>query len=292
MPDLSVSRRRSFGLATVVVSLALVVLAGLVGSGSRTAYGASNAPDPGDYYLALGDSITYGIQPTKAAGARPSAFNTGFVDVFAASLRKLSPTIDVVNYGCPGESTVTFASGGCPAFRDGIKLHDPFRGPQLKAALALLNAQPAVVTPITLTLFGNDWFPMLLDTCKAAPACVRKHAPKTTAAFASRLRSIIRQLHAAAPTADIIVTGAWNPDPNTLEQLGPVYRSLEAAIAQAAKTSDARVAKMLPVFNPAGSVQKQKARLCAFTFICSKGDPHPTNAGYRAMADAVLRASG
>lgn len=293
MPDRPVSQRRSSRLATVVLPLALVVLAGLVGSASKqTAFGASYALDPGDYYLALGDSITYGIQPTKAAGAQPSAFNTGFVDVFAARLRTISPTIDVVNYGCPGESTVTFVRGGCPAFRDRIKLHDPFRGPQLKAALALLHAQSGAVTPITLTLFGNDWFPMLLDTCKAAAACVRKHAPKTTAAFASRLRSIIRQLRAAAPTADIIVTGAWNPDPNTLDQLRPVYRSLEAAIAQAARASDARIAKMLPVFNPAGTVRAQKARLCLLTFICSKGDPHPTNAGYRAMADAVLRASG
>jgi hypothetical protein len=33
-------------------------------------------------------------------------------------------------------------------------------------------------------------------------------------------------------------------------------------------------------------------RLCAFTFFCSKGDPHPTDAGYRAMADAFMAASG
>jgi hypothetical protein len=49
---------------------------------------------------------------------------------------------------------------------------------------------------------------------------------------------------------------------------------------------------MLPVFNPPGTVPSQKARLCALTFICSKGDPHPTDAGYRAMADAVMAASG
>ena len=46
------------------------------------------------------------------------------------------------------------------------------------------------------------------------------------------------------------------------------------------------------MFNPPGSLQRQKARLCARTFICSKGDPHPTNAGYRAYADAVMTASG
>jgi hypothetical protein len=44
---------------------------------------------------------------------------------------------------------------------------------------------------------------------------------------------------------------------------------------------------MYPVFNPVG-----KSRVCALTFICSKGDPHPTDAGYRAIADAFLAASG
>ena len=88
------------------------------------------------------------------------------------------------------------------------------------------------------------------------------------------------------------MTGAWNPDPNQLQQLSPVYRSLETSIARAAAGSGARVARMLPVFNPSGSLQVRKAKLCALTFICSKGDPHPTDAGYRAMANAHMAASG
>jgi lysophospholipase L1-like esterase len=142
---------------------------------------------------------------------------------------------------------------------------------------------------VTLTLYGNDWLPLLLDTCKGEVACVRKRGPSAIASFGSRLRSIVQQLRSAGPTAQIIVTGAWNPDPNSLAQLKPIYRSLEASIARAAKPSHARLAKMLPVFNPPRNGQ---ARLCALTFICSKGDPHPTDAGYRAIADAVLRASG
>jgi hypothetical protein len=49
---------------------------------------------------------------------------------------------------------------------------------------------------------------------------------------------------------------------------------------------------MLPVFNAPGTPGAQKARLCRLTFICAKGDPHPTDAGYRAMAAAVMRAAG
>ena len=49
---------------------------------------------------------------------------------------------------------------------------------------------------------------------------------------------------------------------------------------------------MLPIFNPPGHGRKQQPRLCALTFICSKSDPHPTDAGYRALADAFMTASG
>jgi hypothetical protein len=41
---------------------------------------------PQRYYLALGDSLTYGIQPAKVdRGLPPSGFKSGFVDVFATA---------------------------------------------------------------------------------------------------------------------------------------------------------------------------------------------------------------
>jgi lysophospholipase L1-like esterase len=232
--------------------------------------------------LALGDSIAYGFQPrTNAAG--PSAFRTGYVDVFAARLRKLSPKIRVVNYGCPGETTLTFTRGGCPWLAERKKLHDAFRGSQLSAALSFVRAHRGQVSPITLTLWGNDLLPLSEKGKRAAPAI---------ASFASRFNSILRQLRAGAPAAEIIVTGAWNPEVDRLKQAEPLYRSLDAAIARAAAASRARVANTFAAFNPPGSIATQRARLCALTFFCSKGDPHPTDAGYRAMADAFMAASG
>ena len=263
----------------------LLVVAGLVvlavpgtGTGGTSRQTVHHAPQ--GYYLALGDSIAYGLDPTKP-GARPSTV-AGYVAPFAARLRKLSPGIRVVNHGCPGESTVTFARGGCPWLREGRKLHDPFRGSQLAAALAFLRAHPGDVSPITLTLWGNDLAPL---------SAKGQRAPKAIASFASRFTAILRQLRAEAPNAEIIVTGAWNPEADQLEQTEPLYRSVDAAIARAAAVSRARVANIFPVFNPPGTVRAQRARLCALTFSC-KQDPHPTNAGYRAMADAFLSASG
>jgi lysophospholipase L1-like esterase len=228
--------------------------------------------------------MAYGFQPTKNPGARPSAFDTGYVDLFAARLRKLSPKIQVVNYGCPGESTMTFTRGGCPAFADGFKLHNAFRGPQLKAAQSFLRAHLGQVSPITVTLWGGDLAPL---------SAKGKRAPSAIASFAARFKSIVQQLRAAAPTAEIIVTGAWNPEADRLAHVEVLYRSVDAAIRQVAAASRARVANMFAALNGPGTVKTQKARLCSLTFFCSKGgDPHPTDAGYRAMADAFMTASG
>jgi lysophospholipase L1-like esterase len=263
-----------------------------------TAVAASAASGPVDqrpqaYYLALGDSMAFGFQPTKANGPPsrlpPSRFRTGYVDVFAARLRALAPKITVVNYGCPGESARTFIEGRCDWLAEGGRLHDPFKGTQLGAALAFLRAHPGQVSPITLTLWGNDLFADFAPACKGDLACIRPRASAGLARFTSRLTSIVGRLRAAAPQAEIIVTGAWNPDVGGLAQSEPLFRSIDAAIARVAAAKKARVARMYPVFSPAG---KEKARICALTFVCSKGDPHPTDAGYRAMAAAFLAASG
>jgi lysophospholipase L1-like esterase len=245
---------------------------------------------PQQHYLALGDSIAYGFQPPKAS-APPSGFHTGYVDVFAARLRALAPKIQVVNYGCPGESTKTFIAGGCPWLADGRRLHDTFRGAQLAAALSFLRAHRGQVSPITLTLGGND-IEALAEACKGSFACIRGRAPRAFAQFASRLTVILRRLQAAAPKAEIIVTGIWNFNSDDLRQTDPLFRSFEATIARASSGAKVRFADTFPVFNPQGNLTREKARICALTFTCSQDDPHPTDAGYRAIAAAVWAASG
>jgi lysophospholipase L1-like esterase len=274
------TQRPMLGAATVLLILGSAVLSACGGGDDGDNKKASS---PRSYYLALGDSISYGFQPDKPNAAPPAAFDAGYVDVFAARLRKLAPKIHVVNYGCPGETTVSFTRGGCPWLAEGKKLHDAFRGSQLEAAESVLKSHPGQVSPITLTLWGNDLLPLSQKG---------KRAPRAIASVASRLQTILQRLRAAAPTAVIIVTGAWNPEVDQLKRAEPLYRSLDAAIARAATASRARVAKTFAVFNPPGSLRAQRDRLCALSFFCTKGDPHPTDAGYRALAGAFMAASG
>jgi len=269
---------------SAIAALAVTACLLAVGAAARPA-----TPSPQNYYLALGDSVAYGAQPTKM-NAPPSGFNSGYVDVFAGRLRTIAPKIQVVNYSCPGESTRTFVKGGCSGRGDVKGLHDPYKGAQLAAALAFLRAHPGRVSPITLTLWGNDVVEVA-DACKGDPGCIQARAPHAFAQLGARLATIVEQLRAAAPNAEIIVTGAWNFNVGALPQTDPLFRSVDRSIARAAAAGKAQVAKLFPVFNPKGSVAREKARLCAMTFIC-KGDVHPTNAGYRAIAAAVWTASG
>src|ERR1041384_353398 len=96
------------------VVAALLVAAAVPALAAPAAPGPVYTP-PQRYYLALGDSIAFGLQPDKnEKGLPPSGFTTGYVDVFARRMRKLAPKIRVVNYGCPGETAQTFIARGCP----------------------------------------------------------------------------------------------------------------------------------------------------------------------------------
>ena len=93
--------------------------------------------------------MTFGYQASKIVpGFTADDFDTGYVDVFASELHSIEPAIQVVNYGCPGESSSTFIRSGCPVALNGFPLHDPFSGPQLDAAIAFLRAHRGEVSPV------------------------------------------------------------------------------------------------------------------------------------------------
>src|SRR5260221_10213269 len=88
---------------------ALAALAVTVGS--ATAASASPLPrptPPKNYYLALGDSVAYGFQTSKAlAGLPPDAFNTRYPDLFAAPPPQLGPPNATAHSPFPVESTTS-----------------------------------------------------------------------------------------------------------------------------------------------------------------------------------------
>jgi lysophospholipase L1-like esterase len=250
---------------------------------------------PKSYYLSLGDSLAFGFQSFKfAEGLPPSAYNTGYADVFGARLQQIRPGIVTVNYGCPGESTESFVSGGCIWTETGHQLHDSFSGSQLQAALTFLRAHPGQVSPITLTLWGND-FPMFLGPCtfngQIDLTCIQDAGPGFIRDLVKRISGILEQLRSAAPDAEIIVTGTWDGNLDALAFADPLFQVLNASIAQAAATNRVRFADPFPIFNPQGDLTREMQTLCTLTLLCRDSDSHPSDAGYEALAGLIIDAS-
>jgi len=267
-----------------------VLLALAVGNLTVTAQAPQFNP-PKHYYLSLGDSIAFGYQLSKhLAGLPPSGFNTGYVDVLRTRLQAITPSLIAVNYGCPGETTTTFITGGCVATLAGFPLHDSFSGPQLEAAEAFLRAHPGQVSPITLTLWSND----VREFVSACPdrACVVNGAPLLIASIVNNLNLILGRLRAVAPDADIIITGSWDSNINDLAFADPLFESLNESMASMAALQRVRFADPFPVFNPQGDLGREIQALCSLTLLCTEQDSHPSDAGYRALAALVFEASG
>jgi GDSL-like lipase/acylhydrolase family protein len=258
---------------------------------------AAKAPKfnpPKTYYLALGDSVPFGLQWSKYVPGGPAiAFSTGYVDDFAEALRRIQPGITIVNYSCPGETTLSFIAGGCPWLLAGEQLHDRFIGIQLDAAVAFLLAHPGDVSPITVTLWGND-VSALVHTCgQENLACIEERAPAAIRQVAANLTYALLRLRDAAPDAEIIVTGVWDSFIGAFDVADPLFAVLNSAIADSAATAQARFADPFPVFNPQGDFAIEAQAICTFTLLCGvPADSHPSDLGYQRLADVVFVASG
>ena len=272
--------------STAGIALATTVMTGITSVEAQS----EKFNPPKQYYLALGDSIAYGFQRSKYdAGLPASAFDTGYVDRFAARLRLIQPGLRVVNYSCPGESTRSFTAEPCGSLSL-EQFHDAYTGTQLDAAVAFLRTHPGEVSPITLTLWGNDVRLFIAD-CNGDLACVQNGAFTFLRDFSDRLAYILGALREAAPDAEIIVTGGWDTFLDVLEFADPLFQLLNASIAQKATAQRVRFADPFPIFNPQGDLAREIRTICTLTLLCMEDDSHPSDAGYRVLGDLVFDVS-
>jgi lysophospholipase L1-like esterase len=249
---------------------------------------------PAPTYLALGDSLAFGYSQAKFDSLypeeNPADYHTGYVDDFAKALKPLAPRLQVVNDGCPGETTESFIKGPC-AYQLEFPLHHPYSGgpdsSQLADALAYLGAHPGTVSTITLDIGANDALGLIEGTCKLEPACIAKGAPAVFAHIGANLGLILGELRAAAPQAQIILLGLYNPFGETIAGADALTAALNEVEAGVAASVGARFADPLPIFNPPGP--RERPTICLLTNMCTPlVDIHPTTLGYGALAGVIL----
>ncbi len=292
MVSASHSHRRLLGcllvLATVLLALYLAPAAG-----ARLMAHTPQSHRP-QSYLALGDSLAFGYSQAKFnslfPNEDPAAYNTGYVDDFGKVLKAFNPNLQIVNDGCPGETTDSFINGPC-AYQLAFPLHHPYSGgpasSQLSDALAYLGAHPGRVTPITLDIGANDALGVIKGVCNLEPACIAAHAPALFTHIATNLGAILAQLRNAAPNARIIVLGLYNPFGSTVAGADQLTAQLNTTMAAVAAGAGARFADPLPLFNPPGALEQPT--ICLLTNMCTPlVDIHPTDLGYAVLAGVIL----
>lgn len=302
-----------------VRTLACVVA--VVALGALALAPAAGAAGVGNTYLALGDSLAYGYhqaqfqEELKAKGfVEAKNFNDGYVDDFGATLKLVNPKLQIVNDGCPGETTDTMINGSgvgagfCAGGPTGSPfpkafLHHSYPGTQLADALAIAK-EPGVGT-ITLDIGANDILQFLGSTCgfPATFTCTPAQIEAEIGHVTANVGSILAQLRAAAPKAKIVFVSQYNPFPTVLKPEGTGDATVEAlngALKSVAAKFGVSFANTARVINFSGTHGGPEAgdipTVCTFTAMCPGGvfnpaspaaDIHPTKAGYAAMAGVV-----
>lgn len=254
LPSIRAVRRRLLAPAIVTATLAL---SGGVASASRTDLPRAGIP----WMLTVGDSITYGWSVDPAVQGNPS-WATIVRDRLAAQGDQLA----LYDPACPGETTRTYAQGGCsgkffvPAL-DGLS--------QQAVAMRAIRERGGDLRLIVVALGINDYF-----QARAAGGDVE--ARLDTAG--RRLDALVGVLQAAAPGVPVILANIYDPHGRYDSWAQAWYfDDLVAGVA-------ARHHAALADFRDAVAPDR-----CRY-LDCAHDDIHPTLAGDAALAAAVLDA--
>jgi lysophospholipase L1-like esterase len=216
-------------------------------------------------YLALGDSVAYGLQPNLD-------FRHGYDEALFAWLQPAGSE-RMVNLSCPGETSETMVRGGC---RLRFLAKTAYESAQLDAAVAFIRSNQGQVSPVTLTIGANDVLHTLDRDCS-------EHLTTFQARLARLDRNldvILRRLTEALDgQGDLILTTYYNPFAGACPGTDRYLRDLNTHIRAAAGRHGALVADIWPSF---------EGRTCAYTWMCAPvRDIHPTSAGYEAIAAEI-----
>jgi lysophospholipase L1-like esterase len=244
------------------------------------------------YYLALGDSLSTGVQPI---GPEAWQFRTdeGYADQLVELARRHTPGLEVVKLGFPGESTTTMIDGS---------LGEYVHGSQLREAVAFLREHRGSVAFVTIDIGFNDVPTRDLDGLVLGMAAVSRNLP----GILSELRK------AAGATTPIVGMTVYDPllagwlegrEGRELARLSvfgavlpmnahlnQIYRTAGMAVADVEGAFSTTDFETMVSIEGIGAVPLNVARVLAWTWAGTPPplgpDMHANALGYRAIAEA------
>jgi lysophospholipase L1-like esterase len=240
-------------------------------------------------YLALGDSIAFGYNPTVPVNL---ANYEGYPEIVSDAVHE-----KVANASCVGESSGSFLVAGAPDLgcaqwkSSGLPMWVPYKGTQMDYAVAYLRSNPNTKL-VTINIGGND-LGLLQESCALDVSCELAGLPGVLAAYGNNLFNIFLRLR---------VEGGYK---------GPIVILTYYAFNYGASANPSEIAAFVALNGIASGVATAFGGKVADGFgayfvasIPFGGDPcaagllvplpgggcdvHPTVAGQKVLANAVL----
>jgi lysophospholipase L1-like esterase len=249
------------------------------------------------YYLSLGDSLAFGLQPTDSN-------DQGYADQLFRNYPQLKAQYSVdslMKLGCPGETTDTMINGGICTYNDSNGL----RVSQLKAAVDFL--QKNKVALVTIDIGANE-----LLGCQIGMSLDPNCIINTLAVIKTNLPDILRELHKVAPDVPIVGMNYYDPAlaswlegkdgrvaawESLLVILPFNYELKRIYMAAGSPVADVEGAFLTTnmvtrVETPLGILPTNVAKICAWTWMCTMSNIHPNDTGYGVIAKAFADVLG
>jgi lysophospholipase L1-like esterase len=293
------------GLAAVLAAVAFLA------APAHASPSAARHDGPPVYYLALGDSLSQGVQPATpplppgVSLGQSIETSQGYADdLYARYAPAFRGRLRLEKLGCPGETTTSMLTGaGSPCTYP--------QGSQLAAALAFLRAHRGETGLVTIDIGAND-----VDGCAAGEAINQACVTSGIAKVRHDLPLILGALRHAAgghvliagmnlydPFLAVYLTGAAGQA--TARASVTLAEQINQLLAASDRVAGAKTADVQGAFSTAdftgtatlmGTLPLNVARICEWTWMCAASpvgpNIHANATGYAVIAAAFERAIG
>jgi lysophospholipase L1-like esterase len=266
--------------------------------------GCGNNQENGLFYVALGDSLSVGVQP-DANGVEQTTDN-GYADQLFAQLVQTHPNLQLMKMGCPGETTTSMVSGGKCDYSDGS---------QLNQAINFLFEHQSEMFLVTIDIGVNDVLSCIQGTNVDQTCLEQTLKQEVPTNLGLILGKIFNATNRSTPVIgmnyyDPFLAGKLSPDPALQmladaslpllnlfndQTLGLTYQVFGFPVADVSGkfgSNDTTPVATAPLPSPPFPpfLPTNVRNICLFTFMCLPDPTHPnihaTTPGYGEIATA------
>ncbi len=244
--------------------------------------------DKNTRYLALGDSLAFGCDPTTFTSLSKCI---GYAQLVADALHK-----KYANASCPGESSGSFLNTNAPDFgcqlwkTAGNRMFIRYSGSQMDYALLYLRSNPETKL-VTINIGGNDLAVLQLG-CNFDTSCIVAGVGSTLAQAALNLTAIYQKIRVDAAYSGPIIALTYYcfnyADPLQFQ----VFSALNSVIEGVSSAYGVKVANGFGAFQAVSAAYGGDS--CAAGLLVRNGNgtcgTHPSATGDELLANTVLAA--